>query len=67
MKTYLLIFFILLFYSIKSVTIEECRSYYDQCCGYCQHYKRITDLQNCRGFCFSKLGECANRSRTPKK
>ena len=58
MKTYLLICFILLFYSINSITKENCEKLRDSCNAHCETYPKTPDVLNCRRFCSRKSYEC---------
>ncbi len=60
MKTYLLICFILLFYSIYSVTKEHCKIFRESCDAHCQNYTLPSQI-SCRKFCSRKSDECYRR------
>ena len=62
MKTYLLICFILLFYSIYSVTEKDCKIFTESCDAHCQNYTLPSQI-NCNRFCFRKSIECYQRAK----
>ncbi len=63
MKTYLLICFILLFYSINSVTKENCDFVYNSCTYYCGAYPPAFQ-ENCKYVCTKKYNECYRRAES---
>ncbi len=61
MKTYLLICFILLFYSINSITKENCAHLNKTCTNYCGAYPPSFQ-ENCKIGCSRKCNECYKRA-----
>ena len=64
MKTYLLICFILLFYSINSVTKENCKTAVDSCNDHCETYSLISSKINCQRYCSKAYYECVKRAES---
>ncbi len=65
MKTYLLIYFILLFYSISSVTKEECQQNYEIAMLTCKNnYEIFSSQLNCEKFMNIRLLGCLERAKS---
>ena len=65
MKTYLLICFILLFYSISSVTKEKCQIMYEFAVRTCKdNYEIYSSQLNCEKYMNIRLLACLERAKS---